>query len=233
VVEKTVNQTYLFKDNAVFWTSFSLFLIVGGLSLLTQEQGTWLEYFSANRHTAIDYFFKYATKIGEEPTYLLFIIICLFIRFRYAILIPLLGIIVTIISFITKSFFLHPRPSIYYRDLGQLEGIQTVEGVHLLGGLTSFPSGHTMSAFALFSFVAFLFPKKGFFNLLFFLFALLVGISRIYLVQHFLKDIYLGAIVGVIIGGSLYLLQQRRAIDEEGWMDRRVGGFNGEWRIEN
>ena len=197
---------------------------MAGSQLIMQEQGDLLQYFSANRHPITDVFFAYTTKIGEELTYLLLTILCLFIRFRYAILIPSLGIFVTLVSFLSKGFFLHPRPSIYYRDLGQLDSIQTIEGVHLLGGLTSFPSGHTMSAFALFSFVAFLFPKKGGFNFLFFLIALLVGISRIYLVQHFLKDVYLGAIMGVIIGASFYLVQDRYSINKESWIDGKIGG---------
>ncbi|MBK8704891.1 MAG: phosphatase PAP2 family protein [Saprospiraceae bacterium] len=36
--------------------------------------------------------------------------------------------------------------------------------------------------------------------------ALLVGFSRIYLIQHFLKDVYLGAIMGVAIAVIWYWL---------------------------
>ena len=49
--------------------------------------------------------------------------------------------------------------------------------------------------------------------------ALLVGISRIYLVQHFLKDIYLGSILGVLAALLMYFLQYRM---DAPWMGRRL-----------
>jgi len=213
----------LFKDNTVFWWSSCCLLLLVGIALWRYPQGSLLLYFSENRQAYTDLFFTYVTKIGEEPTYLLLTLGCLFIRFRYVFFIPLIGLVVTLVAFLAKSFFLHPRPSIYFRELGTLDTIQTVEGVQLLGGLTSFPSGHTMSAFALFSFLAFVYPKKGFYNLLFLGIAVLVGLSRIYLVQHFLKDVYLGAIMGVLIGGGMYLLQKRWLDNKEHWLNGRIG----------
>jgi len=212
----------VFQENKIFFRCFLLFLLVGGLALFNYPQGSLLLYFSEHRHPLIDLFFKYGTKIGEEPTYLLLLLISLFIRFRYALLIPLLGGLITIVSFLSKSFFQHPRPSAYYRELGQLESITTVEGVSLLGSLTSFPSGHTMSGFALFTFVALVFPRKKMVGLLFFLLALIVGISRIYLVQHFLKDVYLGAIMGTGIGVLLYLWQASFPFDNSKWWNKRI-----------
>ena len=51
--------------------------------------------------------------------------------------------------------------------------------------------------------------------------ALIVGISRVYLVQHFLKDVYLGAIMGVLIAMGWYYIQAR-FLDREGtWWNRR------------
>lgn len=212
----------IFKENKIFFFCCLLFLLIGAIALFNYPQGSVLLYFSENRQPIIDLFFKYATRIGEEHTYFLLAIISLFIRYRYALLIPFVGVIVTITSFLTKGFFQHPRPSVYYEKLGQLEAITTLEGVYLLGGLTSFPSGHTMSAFALFSFLALLFPKKKFWGLLFFLLALSVGISRIYLVQHFLKDVYLGAIIGVAIGIILYNWQATFPIEEAKWWNKQV-----------
>ncbi len=193
------------------------------MALWMYPQGSLLLYFSENRQIYTDLFFKYGTKMGEEPTYLFLTLACLFIRFRYSLFIPLIGIVVTLVAYLAKSIFLHPRPSIYFRELGILDTIQPVEGVQLLSGLTSFPSGHTMSAFALFSFLAFVFPKKGAYNLVFLGIALLVGISRIYLVQHFLKDVYLGAIMGVLIGAGMYVLQKQWLDNEEHWLNGRLG----------
>jgi membrane-associated phospholipid phosphatase len=43
----------------------------------------------------------------------------------------------------------------------------------------------------------------GFFLFLFL--ALLVGISRVYLLQHFFRDVYAGSMVGVVISSVFYL----------------------------
>ena len=82
----------------------------------------------------------------------------------------------------------------------RFDELRLVEGVEVYIGATSFPSGHTMAGFALFGLLAFLLPKryKGA-ALLFFLLALIVALSRVYLVQHFVKDIYLGAWLGLFI----------------------------------
>ena len=213
----------IIQDNLYLFIAFLGFIILGGIALSLLNQGDLLLYFSENRTPFWDTFFRNGTKLGEEWAYVSFLIFFLFIRFRYALLIPITGVIVTIISFLSKSFFLHPRPSLYYKELGTLSDINLVEGVHLAKGLSSFPSGHTMSAFALFTLVALLLNKKKGVAFLLLTTAIIVGLSRIYLVQHFLEDVYLGGIMGVLIAIFIYKLQQRFAIDESRWMDRKWG----------
>lgn len=223
MVEKiAVASGQLLKDNRVFFYCFLIFVILGGLALISYPQGTLLEYFSANRKKYTDHFFYYFTKVGEEMTYVLVVVLFLFVRFRYALLVPLVGIIVTFVSFVSKALFAHPRPSIFYKNIDQLEALNVVEGVKLLGGLTSFPSGHTMSGFALFSLVAFLVPQKKMVAILLFLCAFLIGISRIYLMQHFLKDVYLGAIMGVCIAAIVYRMFATVPVNRKNWLDKNI-----------
>lgn len=111
-----------------------------------------------------------------------------------------IGATVALVSYSLKSYFRHPRPSLYFDRNGMLDEIIKVGDVALHGGLSSFPSGHTMSGFALYAFVAFVIPKKKWMGVFLFSVALLVGLSRIYLVQHFLQDAFLGGILGVGIG---------------------------------
>lgn len=197
-VKKTI------RDNALFLFLFLIYLIIGGISLLLLEQGDLLIYFSENRHPFLNTFFKYGTKLAEEWAFLGITFLFLFIRLRYALLIPIIALLVTIVSFLGKSFFQHPRPMTFYKQLGIFQDIELVEGVYVIKGLTSFPSGHTMAGFALFALVAFCIRlKKGMAVLLLFL-AITVGLSRIYLVQHFLKDIYLGSILGVLLAILVY-----------------------------
>jgi len=212
----------LIRQNASFFTLFFLFLLIGGLGLISFKQGDLLLYFSDNRSCFGDLFFKYGTKLGEEWAFISILVLFLFIRFRYALLIPLTGLIVTLVSFLSKNYFLHPRPSEYYKSLGTLQDINLIDGVHLVKGLSSFPSGHTMAGFALFSLTAFLLKRKKGMGIVLFVCALVVGISRVYLVQHFLKDVYLGAIMGVLIAMVIYSIQARFPIDSNWKMDGRI-----------
>ena len=75
-------------------------------------------FFSERRTPFLDLFFTYFTKMGEEIMYFVFLISFLFIKVRYAILVPLIGITVSMISYLTKSFFAHDRPLIYLENMG-------------------------------------------------------------------------------------------------------------------
>ena len=101
----------IIQDNIYLSIAFLCFITLGGIALNLLDQGELLLYFSKNRTLFWDTFFRNGTKLGEEWAYIGFLIFFLFIRFRYALLIPITGVIVTIISFLSKNFFLHPRPS--------------------------------------------------------------------------------------------------------------------------
>ena len=119
--------------------------------------------------------------------------------------IPLLGVVVTLVSWATKSFFQHPRPYSFFEEKGLLSTLEFIPGVRINKGLTSFPSGHTMAAFALFSFLTLCFPRKTWLSIVCFAAAMLVGVSRMYLVQHFFTDVYSGAVIGISLGILAYL----------------------------
>ena len=214
--------TRLISENPVFFGCFAFFLLGGGILLLNIETGDAIRYFSDHRATWSDLFFTYGTRLGEEYTYLLVFAIGLFVRFRYSFLILLTGFVVTGVSYGTKAFFAHDRPITYFRKLQSLGEINLIEGIELHSGATSFPSGHTMSAFALFGLLAMLVPRKRWVGLWFFVLSLIVGLSRIYLVQHFLKDVYLGAIIGIVLAMLLVLANRRWGLREERWYNSSI-----------
>ena len=84
------------------------------------------------------------------------------------------------------------------------EVLNVIEGEPLFSGASSFPSGHTMSAFALFGLVALLLPQKKSVALVILFLAVLVGISRVYLIHHFFIDIYAGSIIGALLALIIY-----------------------------
>lgn len=224
---KTISINSLFSDHLYFLIPFLLFLIAAAIALFSYPTGHWILYFSEHRTPFWNSFFTIGTQLGEEPTYLLAILILLFVKFRYAILVPLTGIVVTIVSFATKALFAHPRPSVYFKELGTFDQINTLEGVRLLTGPTSFPSGHTMSGFAIFFLFALMLPKKAYYQVPLFIMAIIVGLSRIYLVQHFLKDVFAGSICGVLIAALLYYLFSRSKLPAHHWLERSILNLSG------
>lgn len=64
-------------------------------------------------------------------------------------------------------------------------------------GFISFPSGHSVTAFALAFVLSRTYPRYA---LLFYGLAVLVAISRIYLAKHFPSDVVAGAAVGILAG---------------------------------
>ncbi len=215
------NTLLLFwSENAFFLWGFLLFFTAGMLWLFNIQQGDEILYFSNRRSAFGDFFFKYFTRMGEGILFLFAFLAFLLIRYRTAIYIPLLGIAVMLLSALFKNWFAQPRPYKYFEELNRLDQLTFVEGAYVNKGLSSFPSGHTMAAFALYAFLAFVAPSKKGLALLLLLIAVLVGISRIYLVQHFLQDVLSGGFLGVLLAIFCYYLHQR--YPSQTWADQSL-----------
>lgn len=113
-----------------------------------------------------------------------------------------------------KVLIARPRPyadetSVFYR-LWTTVGCNTESD-------KCFPSGHTTAAFAAMTSL-FLTTKNKKISWTCFIFAILVGISRIYLVVHYPTDVIAGVIVGIIAGmlGYLVMLRIPRRFYESG-----------------
>jgi len=145
----------------------------------------------------IGFFFKYFTHFGDGLMYALVFIGFILYRYYYTILTVSLIIIQTLIVQVMKRFVFasSPRPKAFFQDV---EGVtlQFVEGVKVHTA-NSFPSGHTATAFAIATFLTVYFKKPAF-TILFFLIAILVGFSRVYLLQHFFEDVLTGASIGIL-----------------------------------
>lgn len=200
----------MFKENRFFFIGFGI-LLIACLGLLFQiETGDAVIFFQERRTDFWTRFFSYVTQLGEEIPYILaFFILFYFRNLREAIFIGLTGVVVTIVSFLLKSYFRHPRPRLFFEQKGVFSALDFPEWLHINTGHTAFPSGHTISAFALYAIIAFFITRKKIFAIFMLLFASSVGFSRIYLFQHFLKDVAFGAIIGVIIACFLYVISEK------------------------
>ena len=196
----------LYNQNVVYFFWFSLFLFAGGILLDQLEFGHEFLYFNCIKRPFFNYFFEGFTLVGEAYSYFLVFVLLYVYNRRYALLMPITGALVSLVVWISKKSFAQFRPSEYFDEQVWMRQIELVPGLTLNGGDTTMPSGHTLSAFALLTVVAFIVKNnKAFWNTVFFATAFLVGISRVYLVQHFLKDIYTGALFGVLLATFVYL----------------------------
>ena len=187
----------IFRKNRFFLIPHLFFLLIFGVLLIVFSK-TELHIISNEANTPfLDTFFKYATYLGDGTFIAVLFIILLFVKYRFAFAFLTGSLATAIVVNLFKKVILHDmyRPSKYF-ELYETYKLHLVEGVKM-HSLQSFPSGHTATAFNLFFMLA-LIVKSNSLKLLFFVMAILVAYSRVYISQHFLIDITAGSVLGVI-----------------------------------
>lgn len=168
----------------------------------------------------IDFFLKFITLLGEEGLFLIILslILMFFKKTRKAGAGMLLGIIIgSIFTNLTiKPYVARPRP--YASDVDVFKQWWEYVGARHESEF-SFPSGHTTSAMAAMTGLFFTTNKKVSWTA--FIFAILMGISRIYLCVHYPSDVLGGLIVGFVAGflsaliiGLIYKNRDKHAINK-------------------
>ncbi|MEP1094428.1 MAG: phosphatase PAP2 family protein [Cyclobacteriaceae bacterium] len=191
-------QTHTFR---YFFIPYLLFLILGFAHVSVGEHGEFVLWLNKNHNSFLDYFFRIWTYGGDEIVYSIIAICLLIWRRKFGYVFLLVGLVEGLISLTMKQFFFSdtPRPRKFFEGR---EVLNFVEGVKIRD-FNSFPSGHTMTAFAIATFLALMMGKKEWSVALLFG-ALFVGISRMYLNQHFLIDVTVGSFIGVIVAVICY-----------------------------
>ena len=195
------------KNNKLFFSFFAFWQGVLLIHLFFFPKGQEFLILDRFHHAYLDVFFKSITFLGDWPAYF-FALAFLFskLKFRAIYVVLFVSILVPITSYITKAYFKHPRPIHYFQDNPLFKDLQKVDGVVLHTGFSSFPSGHTMSAFAVFSLLAFFASNSKRHIFLFFSLPILVAASRVYLIQHFVEDVWMGSLVGVMLAYFIFQL---------------------------
>lgn len=218
-IDKTQN---FWKDNLIYFIGIVVILAIATYGLLASlNKGDMLIFFSGHRTEWRNLYFRFMSYMGEGYVYVLAVIVLLFVKFRYALAVVINSLLVLATSVPLKGYFQHERPIRFFENvLHQPDLVNYVEGVTVHASWTSsFPSGHTTSAFAFYSLLAFLIPSKLGKILCLFL-AINVALSRMYLIQHFLKDVTAGALTGVLVALFTYYLQDR--YKGKDWADRAL-----------
>lgn len=188
---------------SVFLGLYTILLILGFYGVWTLDKGEFVLWSNQAHQPTLDLFFRYFTYLGDGAFLaLLCLVFCLF-RYKYAIILTVIGLCQLSISYLLKKviFGRTLRPAAFFE--GQYD-LHFVEGVRVHHHY-SFPSGHTITAFGLFFFIALVNEKRSI-AVACFIGAALAAYSRIYLAQHFLVDTVVGSIVGVSITGLMYWL---------------------------
>lgn len=222
IFAKTTRHSLAFKSNLIFYVGALIFISISSIIVSLNDHGDVIMWFSDHHTQSLNTFFTTITKIGEEWSYVLLLFILLGYKFRYALMVFVLAILVPAISMSSKKFFGCPRPGRFFRDQGLFDNLDIIEGVVLYTGNSSFPSGHTISAFAVMGFASFVFAKFRWVSSILIVLSILVALSRVYMVQHFLLDVCAGATVGSAIALFTSWISGKIKSTKAPWIDKNV-----------
>ncbi|SFD14774.1 Membrane-associated phospholipid phosphatase [Spirosoma endophyticum] len=200
----------LLQKNRFFYFPYILVMVVVAVIQINYTQGELMLWVNSRNSLVADLIFPYVTYLGDGAFYVVVSLILMIYNWR----VGLMGLASFALSSLTSEFLKKlvftdsPRPLKFFE--------QSINKYHLIEGLdihsfNSFPSGHTTTAFAMFSLLALLDVQKER-GWIFLLLAILTGYSRVYLFQHFVEDAYVGSLIGTISTVVVYVLLRKWTI---------------------
>lgn len=174
--------------------------------VIAYDKNVSMLFINSHHSRFLDVTLYHITRLPELASIVFVVILGLFAEKRQflAIIVAMALCGLSILLFKNILFSSFDRPFTW------LDGHQVkfhhVPGIHLHSN-GSFPSGHTTAAFCSLALVGFV-SGKGWVQLLLFLFACLAAYSRVYAAQHYLMDVYAGALMGFTLALSITLLME-------------------------
>jgi membrane-associated phospholipid phosphatase len=196
----------ILTNNRLFFILFLIWVVFGAVLQLLFTPTEIMFWINRHHNSLSDSFFYYVTLLGEDTIWLVLLSYFAFEKYikgkenNRAIKVLLISwLSKVLVSVSLKNIFNYPRPIEVYQHSSRT--------IHLVDGVTihhwqSFPSGHTMTAFA-FACVCLFVLNKPRLAIIPLLIAMLVGYSRMYLFQHFPSDVFAGGVLGVGIFPAL------------------------------
>lgn len=198
---KTIFSTY-----KAFFITYSIIISICFLLLYIFSKATIFLYINHHHCISTDFIFSNLTYIGDGNCFAAILFFAYFLTRKKHFFVGLWFFASTsLVSTIFKRliFFNELRPSAWFN---KLTPIHYIDGVTIYSH-NSFPSGHTITAFALAFYLTYLSENK-YYGILYVLLAFLVGYSRIYLAEHFFADVTFGSLISVITCTiTLYLIK--------------------------
>lgn len=193
----------LVKENLPFLLTYLLFVVIGAFILIFTHKGDFLLLINHYHIWYLDLLYKYLTYLGEGYYFLAIILVMGLYRVKYLVQGVVLFVCSGLFTQLLKHIFDMPRPIKYFDSSVVLNLVDGVS-VH---SYNSFPSGHSTSTFTIFLFFSIMVSNK-LLKFIFSIIAINVAISRVYLVQHFFIDIYVGSIIGVLFTLIIYVYME-------------------------
>ncbi|MCG1036279.1 phosphatase PAP2 family protein [Polaribacter sargassicola] len=175
---------------------YSLFFLVSLAFIMFFNKSTLHLKINQFHSSFFDVLFKYSTFLGDGVIFAILGVAFFFIKRKMTYVFLVSGVLTLLITHLFKKILFKGtlRPA---AALGE-ENLHLIDGVKI-AMMNSFPSGHTTTAFAIFTILCLYFAKcKS--QYLWISLAIIAGFSRVYLSQHFLVDIFVGSFIGILIG---------------------------------
>ena len=182
-----------------------LILAIGVLPfIILFKKSESLLWINAHNNDILDHLMYHITRLPELFLIVFIIVLSAFFERKTFISVvlamSLCGISIVLFKQIIFADFERPFAWLSQNKINyhQVEGIR----LHSNG---SFPSGHTMSAFCALALAGFI-SKNGFVQFFVFILACASAYSRVYVAQHYLVDVYAGALIGYFYALLFYQL---------------------------
>ena len=187
-------SSYFFYCSVLFWT-----LALGWICFA--DKITIHKSLNLFHSKGLDAFFQLITHLGDGWTIIFVSVALLFVNVRLSLLQIISYASSGIISIVLKNTLFSECKRPYYYLKSDATFYTMSDFTYFIEH--SFPSGHTTSIFALMTLFALFYNKSKAIVIVFFLCALLVAYSIIYLSQHFLLDVLAGSLIG---SGTAYFV---------------------------
>ncbi len=207
------------KENKAFFIIHALLFFVGLFPLVRFEKVDLSLAINSFHRPWLDQFFRYVTYLGSIQFFIVFMVALAMMKQNARVL---LG---GVISFISVSVVIQAiRKFTFFDQWRPVTSISADVQMHLVEGIIhktywSFPSGHAGTIFAAACLVHLLVPQKPLWlSISLLCVSCVVAFSRVYLCQHFYRDVYVGALIGTVSTTIVYAILGR--LQNPSWLDR-------------
>jgi membrane-associated phospholipid phosphatase len=196
------------KFNPLFWQLTLLVWLIGFVCWLFLGDKKMFFFFNAKHTFLLDCFNAFLSFIGRGEV-IGVLLICFFFLKKCRNIVYTKWMLVYVAAstgcaYYLKHHFRFDRPLLVFRGQVNIVDWLTQQEIY------SFPSGHTLAIFSFFGFCILYFQlHQSKIQIALFALAVGCGLSRIYLGQHFMRDILFGCTLGLVIGSAIGYFAQK------------------------